>query len=112
MTERQELPVKTVESKYNGVQALRLTEGPFEGIIYTYGKVSFDENATDKVALHFEYDIWDNAGKQFTDPAPFEKYIGDILVEMIHRGIEDNNLTYTGGVDENRTEDSDESDLR
>jgi len=110
MTQRPELPVQTLENKYNGVQALRLTSGPFEGIIYTYGKVSFDENEVqDNIKFHFEYDIWDNAGKEFTDPAPFEKYIGDILVEMIHRGLEDNNITYTGGVDANRTEDPEQS---
>lgn len=100
-----------VESKQDGLQAIKLTAGAFEGIIYTYGKVSFDEDeANDKINLHFEYDILDYNDKGLTDKAPFEQYIGDILQELIHEGIEQNNLTYTGGVDENRTKDSEQSD--
>jgi hypothetical protein len=100
-----------VESKQAGLEAIKLTEGAFEGIIYTYGKVSFDEDeANDKVHIHFEYDILDYNNKGLTDKAPFEQYIGDILQELIHEGIERNNLTYTGGVDENRNEDSEQSD--
>ena len=42
---------------------------------------------------------------------PFETYIGDILQELIHEGIEKNSLTYTGGIDnENRTGDPIEPD--
>lgn len=101
-----------VESKQNGLQAIKLTEGAFEGIIYTYGKVTFDEDeANDKIHLRFEYDIIEYNDKGLTDKAPFEQYIGDILQELIHEGIERNNLTYTGGVDENRTKDSEQSDL-
>jgi hypothetical protein len=100
-----------VESKQDGLQAIKLTEGAFEGIIYTYGKVTFDEDeANDKIHLRFEYDILDHNDKGLTDKAPFEQYIGDILQELIHEGIERNNLTYTGGVDENRTKDSEQSD--
>jgi hypothetical protein len=100
-----------MESKKNGLQAIKLTEGAFAGIIYTYGKVSFDEDeSNDKIHLHFEYDILENNHIGLADPAPFEQYIGDILQELIHEGIERNNLTYTGGVDENRTKDSEQSD--
>jgi hypothetical protein len=41
---------------------------------------------------------------------PFEKHIGDVLQDLIHKGIEENNITYTGGVDENRTGDPIEPD--
>lgn len=106
------LPYVVLENKHNGMHAIKLTEGAFEGIIYTYGKVSFDEDEeNDTVRIAFEYEIIDNASKGMTDMKPFENYIGKILEELIHQGIEENNLTYTGGVDENRTKDSDESDL-
>jgi hypothetical protein len=101
-----------LDSKQDGLQAIKLTEGAFEGIIYTYGKVQFDENeTTDNIHLRFEYDIIDDDGKDLTDKASFEQYIGDILQELIYEGIERNNLTYTGGVDENRTKNSEQSDL-
>ena len=48
-----------------------------------------------------------------TDFKPFEAYIGDILQELLHQGVEENNLTYTGGteIDENRTKNSEQSDI-
>jgi len=106
-----DLPFVVVESRADGLEAIKLTEEPFAGIIYNYGKVSFDEDETnDKITIKFEYDILDYGTKALTDPAPFEKYIGDLLTELIHRGVAENDLTYTGGVDENRTKDSEQSD--
>lgn len=106
------LPIKVMESKTDGLQAIQLTEGAFEGIIYTYGKVDFDEEPeTDTVCLKFEYEIHDYAGKGLADKAPFEQYIGKILEELIHLGIANNDITYTGGINENRTKDSEQSNL-
>jgi hypothetical protein len=100
-----------VESKKDGLQAIKLTEGAFSGIMYTYGKVSFDEDeVNDKVHLRFDYEILHQNKNNLFDKTSFEQYIGDILQELIHEGIEQNNLTYTGGVDENRNEDSEQSD--
>lgn len=100
-----------LENKHNGMHAIKLTGGPFEGIMYTYGKVSFDEDeVNDTVRLAFEYEILDYADKGITDMNPFEQYIGKILEELIHIGVQENNLSYTGGIDENRAEDSSKSD--
>ena len=101
-----------LEHKHNGQQAIKLLADPFSGIIYTYGKIEFEEDEeNDSLHLKFEYEIHDYADKGMGDMQPFEAYIGKLLEEMIHEGIRDNNLTYTGGVDENRTKDSNESDL-
>ena len=100
-----------LEHKHNGMQAVKLLEHPFAGIIYSYGKVEFfPDEKNDKLSIKFEYEILDKAGKEFGSMEPFEKYIGDILQEIIHEGIQENSLTYTGGVDENRTKDSEQSD--
>jgi hypothetical protein len=97
----------TVQNKSNGMDAIKLLDEPFSGIIFTYGRVEFDvDEANDRLKLKFEYEILEQAGKAFSDNGPFEQYIGDLLQELIHRGIEENNLTYTGGVDENRNSDS------
>lgn len=105
------LPIVVMESKSTGMQAIKLTEGAFEGIIYTYGKVEFNEDEeNDKIHLSFEYEILDMNNKGLTDLKPFEIYIGKILEELIHIGIAENNISYTGGVDENRTEDPEQSD--
>lgn len=100
-----------VEHKKEGIHAIKLLESPFDGIIYCYGKVSFDEDeANDKLNIHFEYEILDYADKGMTDMGPFESYIGDVLQELIHVGIEQNNIAYTGGIDESRTDNPEQSD--
>lgn len=101
----------TVQNRSNGHDAIKLTDGAYEGIIYSYGKVGFEEDETnDALKISFEYEVLDYSDKVITDMKPFEKYIGDILQELIHEGIANNNLTYTGGVDENRTGDPIEPD--
>lgn len=104
------LPIQVLEHKEHGLQAIKLLEEPFSGIIYTYGKVDLEEDEENFVLrLKFEYTVLDYANKVLTDEAPFEAYIGKILEQLIHQGVQENSLTYTGGVDENRTKDSDES---
>jgi hypothetical protein len=100
-----------VENRKNGMDAIKLLEDPFSGIIYSYGRVEFGEDeANDRLTLKFEYEIHDMNGKQFSDDKPFQNYIGDILQELIHQGVAENSLTYTGGIDENRDSDSVELD--
>jgi hypothetical protein len=104
-------PYVVVENKLTGHDAIKLTEYPWEGIIYTYGKIEFEEDETNSTLhLKFDYEILDNNNKGFADKTPFEQYIGKILEDLIKEGVENNSLTYTGGVDENRTKDSEQSD--
>jgi hypothetical protein len=103
------LRYKTVQNKKTNVEAIKLLEHPYEGIIYSYGKVKFVEEG-DNLRIKFEYDIIEDADSIY-DTKEFEQYIGDILQELIHLGIEKNNITYTGGIDdENRTGDIVEPD--
>lgn len=104
------LPIQILERKHDGLSAVKLTEEPYEGIIFSYGKVGFDVNEEDStLKINFDYEVHDMNNKVITDPKPFEEYIGKILEELIHLGIRDNSVTYTGGVDENTTTDSSES---
>lgn len=99
---------KTVEK--NGQLAIQLSEGEYAGIIFSYGKVSFEENdAKDNLKVKFEYDLHDDAGLEIDKPA-LENYLGDLLIEMVMFGIEQNEIVYTGGVNENREVDPIESD--
>jgi hypothetical protein len=104
-----EPPVTVVENRKTGLDALRLTDGPYKGIIYTYGKVSFEEEGTEKVHMKFEYDILEDSGVSYDDDE-FEIYIGHILQHLITKQLQENSITYTGGIDENRTEDPEQSD--
>lgn len=101
-------PHKTLER--NGQLAIQLSEGEYKGIIFSYGKVDFEENeAKDHLKVHFEYDLIDNAGLEIDDAA-LHTYLGDFLIELVVFGLEQNNLVYTGGIDENREDDIIESD--
>lgn len=102
-------PHVVLENSRNGCQAIKLTETPFSGIIISYGKVSFDETDDDNCKLNFEYEVHDNNGIDY-DTDELVTYLGEFLQEMIVVGIQNNDLTYTGGVDENRTGDTFEPD--
>ena len=91
-----------LESKIDGMQAIKLTSEPYSGIIYTYGKVEFvPDEENDKLTIKFDYTIQDKNSKEFGNKEPFEAYIGQILQDMIRDGIAENSITYAGGVDEN-----------
>jgi len=102
-------PHVVLENSRNGCQAIKLTEIPFSGIIISYGKVSFDETDGDNCKLNFEYEVHDDNGIEY-DTDELVTYLGEFLQEMIIVGIQNNDLTYTGGVDENRTGDTVEPD--
>jgi hypothetical protein len=92
---------RILESKYDGLQAIKLTDEPYEGIIYSYGKVDLvpDED-NDHLTIKFDYEIHDHNDKSF-DEDIFQSYIGQVLQKLIYEGVETNSLTYVGGVDEN-----------
>lgn len=75
---------------------IELTEGPYEGIIYKYGRVELIEE-DDLLRVRFEYELPD--GRRMDDK--FIQHIGPILTEMIEEGVIKNSITYTGGTDEN-----------
>lgn len=84
---------------------IELTEGRYAGIMYTYGKVSLIEE-DDALRVSFDYTLADGS-KLDND---FVQYIGPILIELIEDGLIKNNIVYTGGVDENRAENTGKSD--
>jgi hypothetical protein len=91
---------ETVENRHTGLDAIRLTDEPYSGIIFQYGKVEFvEDEANDKLTIKFEYDVLEENKKVFA-PEPFEKYIGELLEQLLAQGIVENSLTYTGGTDE------------
>lgn len=103
---------KTVEKTIDGekVLGIKLLENPYDGIIFSYGKVDFHEDyENDKLRINFEYDVLENPVEYVKED--FELYIGDLLQELIYSGLQQNNLVYTGGIDgENREDNIIESD--
>jgi hypothetical protein len=95
-----------------GVDAIKLLAEPYSGIIVSYGKVSFDTIRGDAdeehVTMKFDYTMHESAGKDFTAKQlkDFEVYLGEFLRDLIIYGIKENNIAYTGGVDDSRENDS------
>lgn len=99
-------PHIVLENRHNNTQAIQLTEEPYSGIIFSFGKVEFEEDEeNDRAKIKFEYEVHDDAKKVWKDE-PFEKYLGDFLQELIMAQLEVNELTFTGGVDEDRESNS------
>lgn len=79
-----------VENKHTGQPAIRLLDEPFAGIVYYYDSVSISEDETaGSIVMSFEYDILDKANKEFGNMEPFEKYIGDVLQDIIHNMLKE-----------------------
>lgn len=97
-----------LDEDYNGKQLIKLTSNEYSGIIYTYGKVNLIEE-DDLLRIQFEYDIHENPVGELNKQA-FMDHIGRILTELINEQILKNQVVYTGGIDENRTADSEQSD--
>jgi len=101
-------PHKTLER--NGVIALMLTEGEFSGIIFSYGRVSFvEDKENDRLRVNFVYNIHEQEPENLDHDA-FKKELGDFLMELMAYGVVNNDIVYTGGVDENREVDPIELD--
>jgi hypothetical protein len=89
---------------------IKLTSEKWNGIIYHYNTLNIREDG-DEAVLTFDYDIveapgWINIDDlSEEDKIQFEKTIGDILVDIIETEIE------AVTADENRTSDSEQSDL-
>ena len=92
-------PFVVVENRNTGHDAIKLTSGPYSGIIYSYGKVSFDEQKNGTCKLNFEYEVHENSMEY--NKVEFEHYIGDLLQFIMMDQLQKNNITYTGGIDEN-----------
>lgn len=88
-----------VSRKEDKQASLRISEGKFEGVVYSYGKVVLpveqEINGKGDLPFKFEYSILDNANIDREDfGEDFFKIIGDILVDIIDEQLQEKNLEY------------------
>ena len=71
--------------------SIKLTEGKFKDVIYHYGNVSFapKENANGHLPMKFDYNIDKNPSGVELDNQEFIDYIGDILLELLEKKVND-----------------------
>lgn len=83
---------------------IEVTDGEYQGIKFLLGKVELKENQEqDNCTLKYNYDIIENPVEFQTQEEvnAFERFVGDLLMQMLSDGVKQNDLVYTGGVDEN-----------
>ena len=80
-------------NKWQGIQLLEST-GKYKDIIYKYGKVKFRKKGTAKgeLPLTFHYDLIysnDMSGKELQEDLKFKNLLGDILMDIMEKQLED-----------------------
>tara|TARA_Y100001938_G_scaffold138341_1_gene203665 strand:+ start:691 stop:1077 length:387 start_codon:yes stop_codon:yes gene_type:complete len=72
-----------VDSKVNpSIGALKITEGDFEGLLYQYGEVNFNELDDGQMEVKFRYNMIENP-KEIEENQDMVNFMGDILVELL-----------------------------
>ena len=73
---------------------IKIVEGNYKDIIYTYGHVKFasEENDKGEIPLKFTYDIMTNPNEEDVKSDDFRNYIGDILVECVEEQLKNGQL--------------------
>ena len=96
----------TETSKYVFVQktgdefsCIKISEGKFKNVIYTYKYVKFapKENDEGKLPLKFTYDVCGNPNNANVESDEFKDYIGDILIEVVEQQLKNNQIIFKDG---------------
>ena len=75
---------------------IKIVEGEYSGIIYTYGHVKFasEENSKGELPMKFDYDVKANPNNVDTTSIEFRNYIGDILIEVVEKQLENGTIRF------------------
>ena len=81
------------QRKDDDFTCVKLLDGEYEGIIYKYNNVKFENvNTNGQIPLQFSYDVFQNPENKDVDTQEFKNYIGDILVELVDQQLKDGTL--------------------
>ena len=88
-----------VQRDVDDFSCIKLTNGKYKDIIYTYGHVKFasEPNEENRLPLKFTYDVQRNPNNIDTESEDFRIVIGDILVEVIEEQLKNNQLILRDG---------------
>lgn len=81
----------------DGFYKVKILSGKFDGCVFNFGKVEFPNE--DEPILSFEYNHLegDNGGED--SKKEYETTIGNILVELLRKALENRELIFTGGTE-------------
>ena len=80
--------IQFVEKPSSELYSLKVVQGPYLGVIYTYGKVSLHEDeAAAELRLSFDFmieEVPDNLNKEeLEESLDFKTFMGDILAQLL-----------------------------
>jgi len=100
-----------VEKADSDFTSIKVLQEPYNGIIYTYGKVKVSDPNGDgeKATLTFDYrveevpPVFGKSKEEIENDEDFANFIGDILVEILEDSIDND-----GSSDDNTSDDNKE----
>lgn len=108
-----------INGKLEFIEAISINSGPYRDIIYRYGKCNFAEepNQDGMLNFSFQYDILFNPKKLDTSEKKFINTIGDILLDLVAKQLQQQELIRStkepnGNNDDSRENNTEESDLQ
>ena len=76
--------------------AIKLIDDKYLNVVYKYGKVGFatEENEQGQLPMKFDYDILKNPENKDIESQEFIDYIGDILIELLDKQIQEGKIEF------------------
>lgn len=89
---------EALESTINGFSVIRIKTGKFEGIEFTYGSVYLKEDeAKENATIQFEYNLVKGEPDNVEE---FNKLTGDLLISILEEQLNNGEVIYHGGKDD------------
>jgi lipopolysaccharide biosynthesis regulator YciM len=96
-----------VDEKDKASVHIKLLSGEYKDTVFKYGKVGVKEE-DNKAYLQFTFDVIQSPIKKLEKKLEFKNYLGDLLSTIITKQLDVEETYY----DENRTDDTKESDIQ
>ena len=79
---------------------IRITEGKYKGLHWTFGTVSFDEEQDEdgNLACHFDYIMHDNPNN-LEENQEMLNFMGDVLVDVLDEELSEDNENHIDSID-------------
>jgi len=98
--------IQFVENDQSELYALKVKEGKYKDVIYTYGKVKVSEdpeNDQAKLTFDFKLESWPPKfkKKKLEKSTDFKNFMGDVLSQLLEDEINNDKPTNTDTQDDN-----------
>jgi hypothetical protein len=99
-------PFEFVEKPDSDLYSIKLVDGPYEGVIYTYGQVNLTEDeANDMLNVKFKFKIEEVPNNlnevELNDSSDFKNCMGNILTGLIEEKIQNDEFTNANTENDN-----------